>query len=75
MYSIQSHSQQQTVVLGGGDYACFTARALSDGFGVDVNLVTTRPMSLKDTPLNPLRGSKGELIMGWVDVWVGLSKN
>jgi len=53
-----SEKGRKTVILGGGDYACFTAKALSDGLGMDVNLVTTRPMSLKDTPLNPLRGSK-----------------
>ena len=44
----------QTVVLGGGEYACFTANGLSV-LGANVNLVTTRPMALKDTPLNPLR--------------------
>jgi thiol-disulfide isomerase/thioredoxin len=43
-----------TVILGGGDYACFTAKALST-LGATVNLITTRPMQLKDTPLNPLR--------------------
>ena len=32
--------QWYAVILGGVDYACFTAGALSDGFGVDVNLVT-----------------------------------
>jgi thiol-disulfide isomerase/thioredoxin len=43
-----------TVILGGGDYACFTAKALST-LGAKVNMITTRPMQLKDTPLNPLR--------------------
>lgn len=59
-----SDSQQQqppkkAVVLGGGDYACFIAKAL-DCLGVKVTLVTTRPMSLKDTPLNPLYRSNGK---------------
>jgi len=44
----------KVVILGGGDYACFIAKAMA-ALGVQVNLVTTRPMSLKDTPLNPLR--------------------
>lgn len=46
------------VVLGGGEYACFVALALT-ALGSRVTLVTTRPMQLKDTPLNPLRESKG----------------
>jgi len=50
---------KKAVVLGGGDYACFIAKAL-DVLGAQVSLVTTRPMSLKDTPLNPLRGTNGE---------------
>ncbi len=57
--SLWKQNKKKTVILGGGDYACFTAKALSS-MGQDVYLVTTRPMSLKDTPLNPLRGSKGE---------------
>eukprot|EP00557_Chaetoceros_sp_GSL56_P006938 CAMPEP_0176499746 /NCGR_PEP_ID=MMETSP0200_2-20121128/13112_1 /TAXON_ID=947934 /ORGANISM="Chaetoceros sp., Strain GSL56" /LENGTH=630 /DNA_ID=CAMNT_0017898227 /DNA_START=220 /DNA_END=2112 /DNA_ORIENTATION=- len=44
---------KKAVVLGGGDYACFIAKAL-DCLDVKVTMVTTRPMSLKDTPLNPL---------------------
>lgn len=61
----------RSVVLGGGDYACFIAKALvclngdkdNDG-GMDsqVSLVTTRPMSLKDTPFNPLRNTGGTSI-------------
>eukprot|EP00979_Chaetoceros_neogracilis_P008515 scaffold1895_cov222-Chaetoceros_neogracile.AAC.6 len=51
--------KKKAVVLGGGDYACFVAKAL-DSLGIDVTMVTTRPMSLKDTPLNPLYQSNGE---------------
>jgi len=46
------------VLLGGGEYACVFANAsyAMDSLGADGSLVTsTRPMSLKDTPLNPLR--------------------
>ena len=49
----------KAVVLGGGDYACYLAKAL-DVLGADVTLVTTRPMALKDTPLNPLRDANGK---------------
>ncbi len=63
----------RTVVLGGGDYACFLAKAMEclnrtsrsgdkNGDGAAVSLVTTRPMSLKDTPLNPLRQTSGTYI-------------
>jgi hypothetical protein len=52
-------TQKKAVVLGGGDYACFIAKAL-DCLGVKVTIVTTRPMSLKETPLNPLYRSNGE---------------
>ena len=51
--------EKKAVVLGGGDYACFIAKAL-DALGVNTTMVTTRPMSLKDTPLNPLYQSNGE---------------
>ncbi len=51
--------QAKVVVLGGGEYACFVANAM-DALGAKVCLVTTRPMSLKDTPLNPLRDSNGK---------------
>ena len=50
------------VLLGGGEYACVVANAsyAMDSLGADGSLVTsTRPMSLKDTPLNPLRDSNG----------------
>lgn len=47
----------KAVVLGGGDYACFTAKGLSE-LGAEVIVVTTRPMQLKDTPLNPLQGTR-----------------
>eukprot|EP00815_Leptocylindrus_aporus_P010952 CAMPEP_0116050358 /NCGR_PEP_ID=MMETSP0322-20121206/334_1 /TAXON_ID=163516 /ORGANISM="Leptocylindrus danicus var. apora, Strain B651" /LENGTH=588 /DNA_ID=CAMNT_0003532895 /DNA_START=30 /DNA_END=1796 /DNA_ORIENTATION=+ len=50
---------EKIVVLGGGEYACFVALALT-ALGSRVTLVTTRPMQLKDTPLNPLRESKVE---------------
>lgn len=57
MDKTQSNQQlkgiKKAVVLGGGDYACFIAKAL-DCLDVKVTMVTTRPMSLKDTPLNPL---------------------
>jgi len=58
----------RSVVLGGGDYACFIAKALvclnddkdsNDGMDSQVSLVTTRPMSLRDTPFNPLRNTGG----------------
>lgn len=49
----KSEAPKKAVVLGGGDYACFIAKAL-DCLGIQVTIVTTRPMSLKDTPLNPL---------------------
>jgi hypothetical protein len=42
------------VLLGGGEYACVFANAsyAMDSLGADGSLVTsTRPMSLKDTPL------------------------
>ena len=57
--SMESSSSLKAVVLGGGDYACYLAKAL-DVLGADVTLVTTRPMSLKDTPLNPLRDANGK---------------
>lgn len=53
--------KRKAVVLGGGDYACFIAKAL-DALGVNCTMVTTRPMSLKDTPLNPLYQSNGEFM-------------
>lgn len=53
--------KKKAVVLGGGDYACFIARAL-DCLGVGVTIVTTRPMSLKDTPLNPLYRSNVDAV-------------
>jgi len=56
----------RAVVLGGGDYACFTARGLS-AKGADVSLVSTRPMSLKDTPLNPLYNTNVKAIPPAVD--------
>ena len=49
----------KAVILGGGDYACFIAKAL-DVCGLAVSLVTTRPMALKETALNPLFESNGE---------------
>lgn len=55
--------QCDSVILGGGDYACFVAKALSCLAKKNrVSLVTTRPMSLKDTVLNPLRGSEVQVI-------------
>lgn len=54
------NGKKKAVVLGGGDYACFAAKAL-DALGVQVTMVTTRPMSLKGTPLNPLYQTNGEL--------------
>jgi len=60
------HRKCRSVVLGGGDYACFIAKALvclnddkdrNDGMDSQVSLVTTRPMSLRDTPFNPLRNT------------------
>ena len=59
----------RAVVLGGGDYACFVATAM-DSLGADVSLVTTRPMSLKDTPLNPLRNSNGAYNVNGMRVFV-----
>jgi Thioredoxin reductase len=56
----KSEAPKKAVVLGGGDYACFIAKAL-DCLGMQVTIVTTRPMSLKDTPLNPLYRSNGKL--------------
>ena len=56
----ESHDNKKVVVLGGGDFACFIAKALNT-LGAQVTLVTTRPMSLKDTPLNPLRNTNGKL--------------
>lgn len=53
--------KRKAVVLGGGDYACFIAKAL-DALGVNCTMVTTRPMSLKDTPFNPLYQSNGEFM-------------
>jgi hypothetical protein len=58
--SSTSNEKKKAVVLGGGDYACFAAKAL-DALGIQVTMVTTRPMSLKGTPLNPLYQSNGEL--------------
>jgi len=52
------------VLLGGGEYACVFANAsyAMDSLGADGSLVTsTRPMSLKDTPLNPLRNFQCKL--------------
>ena len=56
----ESHADKKVVVLGGGDFACFIAKALN-ALGAKVTLVTTRPMSLKDTPLNPLRNTNSKL--------------
>ena len=55
---VEEGGKARVVVLGGSEYACFVANAM-DSLGADVSLVTTRPMSLKDTPLNPLRDSNG----------------
>lgn len=73
-------SKTKVIVLGGGEYACFTAKALDalnqDAMevsirvgngkdkdikakeGVDVSLITTRPMALKDTMFNPLKDTR-----------------
>ena len=55
---VEEGGKARVVVLGGSEYACFVANAM-DSLGADVSLVTTRPTSLKDTPLNPLRDSNG----------------
>jgi hypothetical protein len=55
----ENYKGKKVVVLGGGDFAGFTAKAL-DCLGAEVSLVTTRPMSLKDTPLNPLRNTNSK---------------
>ena len=57
----------RVVLLGGGEYACVFANAsyAMDSLGADGSLVTsTRPMSLKDTPL--VRDPCRSRILHWI---------